>query len=122
MAARHRYLTGFVLLSCLAGCDDRQPPADMQDPEQLLTASAATATINYVCSNGSHIQTRHEPRFDQLVVFMSDRAVRLQQVRAAAGSQYAADGIVFRNKGDQIRLERDGKPTTQCRPIDQDNI
>ncbi len=121
MAARHQHLTGLVLLSCLAGCDDRQPPADMQDPEQLLAATSATETTDYVCDNGSRLQTRHEPRFDRLVLFMNNRAVRLEHVRAASGSQYTADGIVFRDKGDKVRLERDGQPATQCRQVDQDN-
>ena len=121
MAARIRHLTAVVLLACLAGCDDQQPPADMQDPEQLLAATSATETTDYLCDNGSRIQARHEPRFDRLVLFMNNRAVRLQHARSASGSQYTAEDIVFWDKGDKARLERDGKPTTQCRPAGQDN-
>lgn len=121
MAARRRHLIGLVLLSCLAGCDERQPPADTQDPEQLLAATATNEIIDYVCDDGSRIQTRREPRFDRLVLFMNDRAVRLHRVRSASGSKYSADGIVFWNKGDQARLERDGQSTTQCRQVNQDN-
>jgi len=121
MAARHQHLSGLVLLACLAGCDDQQPPADMQDTEQLLAATTTTEISDYVCEDGTRLQTRPEPRFDRLVLFMNHRAVRLQHVRSASGSQYTAEGIVFWNKGDRARLERDDQPTTQCRQVDQDN-
>ncbi len=120
MAAAIRLIPGCTLLLCLAACEDQQTPADVRDISKLVAAeTTSSTTVQYVCEDGSRVQSRYEQRLDRMVLFMSDRAVRLEPVRSADGTRFEADGIVFRTQGDEARLERDGQPAVRCRQSDQ---
>lgn len=120
MAAAIRLILGCTLLLCLAACEDEQAPADVRDTSKLLAAeTTSSATAQYVCEDGSRVQSRYEQQFDRMVLFMTDRAVRLDPVRSADGTRFEAEGIVFRTQGDEARLERDGQPAIRCRQSDQ---
>lgn len=104
-----------LVLLLLAACDDRQQdPSDLENADELLAADDSTRSSHYACDNGLNIEARYEPRHNQMVIFMIDRAVRLEHVESASGAKFGAGDIVFWTKGDSALLTRSGEPDRQC--------
>ena len=102
----------------ITACEDQQQaPSDLEDTNRLLDNGDNTRTNEYICGDGFRIQTSHEPRHDQLVLFMTDRAVELQQVRSASGAKFEAQDIVFWSKDKRALLQRNGKPDIECQQV-----
>ena len=112
--AAGRIILYLALLIFITACEDRQQPSDLEDTDNLLAADNQTATSRYDCDNGLTLQARYEPRADQLVLFMTDRAVRMEHVPSASGAKFSADNIVFWSKDGVVLLQREGRPDVQC--------
>ncbi len=116
MAARIRTrLTPLLMLlaGLNAGCD--RSAHELQTEADLLTQdSNETQQAAYECRDGGNLTAQYEPQTGSVVIFMEQRAVRLQQAVSASGAKYEADGITFWSRGDEALLTRVGHEDTQC--------
>lgn len=112
-------ITLTLALLLLTACNEQQPPADLKATTELLAQAAPSEPVDYKCADGSRIQSQHEPQHGRMVLYMTDRAVQLEQVPSDSGTKFEADGIVFRNKGDTAIVQRAGGTETECRRIEQ---
>lgn len=99
-----RYLVSFSLL-CLAGCGSQQSPAPMHPVEP-------GRTLVYECGDYEFI-ARTGP--GEIALYLPGEYLVLGQVRAAAGTKYAGDGVVFWSKGNTATLDLGSRVLGSCR-------
>jgi len=107
-------MLGCILL-LLGGCEPSSPESELEDTGKLLETDHEPKEFEYQCNDSERIQVRYEPRTDEMVLFLTDRAVRLRHVASASGAKYSAAGIIFWNKGNSALLQRAGRPDSECR-------
>ncbi|MCS3903417.1 membrane-bound inhibitor of C-type lysozyme [Methylohalomonas lacus] len=108
---------GILCLTLLAPIGCSSDPK-LIDTEELLNQAPQSSEQRYRCDDGTQLDTRYEQANDEMVVFLNHRAVRLTRERAASGTKYSADDIVFWNKGDRASLSRGNGEPVACRAID----
>lgn len=90
---------------------------DLQDTDRLLQEDSRTSHFDYQCSGTGNVQVRHEPQRDELVLFMTGRAIRLGKQTSASGAKYARDDVVFWMKGDEAILQSSELGSISCSRI-----
>jgi putative lipoprotein len=77
------------------------------------TAKVPSLRTKVFTCEGLELVTRTGP--GEIALYLPERYVVLSQVRAASGTKYEGDGILFWSKGDEAMLEVDGVRYTDCR-------
>ncbi len=100
-----------IMIASLLGCSAFSTQTSDQSNQKNRSSRVEVAqTQVYECDNyefSTHGNT------DQIRLYLSDRTVTLDQVRAASGAKYQNSDIVFWNKGNTALLEIEAK-TYNC--------